>query len=114
MEQLRNLDFLKKLPFFKGWSLLQLQDFNHALSTTAHGPGSNIFTQGASPNDFYIVKSGTVVQETIIEFDDYNRFPASMQEYSVIKKRYKVKYKISELKEGAIFGQDEIFLEIPR
>ena len=53
------------------------------------------------------------MQETIIEIDDYNRFPTMVREkekddmelkWQVTKTTQKLKYKINELKEGSIFG----------
>jgi CRP-like cAMP-binding protein len=46
--------------------------------------------------------------ETIIEVDNYYKFPVDKRKWEVRKKTRRIQYKIQELNKGAIFGHEEM------
>jgi hypothetical protein len=66
------------LPFFKEWSYIKLLDLNNNLNEQKYQPEDLIYEIGAEPEVFYILKSGRLILETIIEVDDFNKYPIVM------------------------------------
>lgn len=57
------------------WSLIKLQNFNKFLTEKTFKPGDYIYKQGDESSVFYIIKKGSVLAETVIDIDEYNRYP---------------------------------------
>jgi hypothetical protein len=75
MQKFQALDFLKTISVLKTWSLIKLQNFNKYLTEKGYQPGNIIYKQGDESSVFYIIKKGSVQVETIIDIDEYNRYP---------------------------------------
>jgi hypothetical protein len=75
MQKFAALEFLKSVNPLKNWSLIKLQEFNDYLTEKTYNPGNIIYKQGDESSVFYIIWKGSVLAETIIEIDDFNRYP---------------------------------------
>lgn len=93
---------------------MKLQKFNKHLNEKNYNAGDIIYKQGDDAQVFYIMKRGSVLMETIIEIDDYNRYPIGIKTWEVVKTTQLIKYKVEELHERDIFGHQEILLAVPR
>ena len=82
---------------FKHWSLLKLQNFNKELTLKTYNPGDFIYRQGDDSSVFYIIKRGSVQVDTVIEVDEYNRYPIGPQKWEIVKTTKKIRYKVKEL-----------------
>lgn len=52
--------------------------------------------------------------ETIIEINNYYRFPIDKTSWEVRKKTRRIQYKLQELNKGAIFGHEEMLNNFER
>lgn len=75
MQKFQALDFLKTIDVLKNQSLIKLQNLNKYLTELTFKPGDYIYKQGDEALVFYIIKRGSVLAETIIDIDEYNRYP---------------------------------------
>ena len=78
------MEFLKTIDVLKGWSLIKLQNFNKYLTERAYKPGDYIYKQGDESSVFYIIRKGSVLVETIIDIDEYNRYPIVNFTFSIL------------------------------
>jgi len=69
------LEFLKTIDVLKGWSLIKLQNFNMYLTEKTYKPGDYVYRQGDESSVFYIIRKGSILAETVIDIDEYNRYP---------------------------------------
>lgn len=69
------MEFLKTIDILKEWSLIKLQNFNKYLTEKNYAPGNIVYKQGDESSVFYIIRKGSVLVETIIDVDEYNRYP---------------------------------------
>lgn len=63
---------------------------------------------------FYILKSGRLIIETIIEVEDYHKFPIGNQSWEILKTVKRIQYRLKEIKAGTIFGYEELLLGMKR
>eukprot|EP00347_Sterkiella_histriomuscorum_P012747 403367377 len=120
------LEFLKMVDVLKGWSLIKLQNFNKFLTERAYKPGDYIYKQGDESSTFFIIRKGSVLAETIIDIDEYNRYPIvtfchnlkfslqGIKTWEIVKKTKRIRYKVHEISKAQIFGHDELLLDTPR
>jgi hypothetical protein len=66
---------LQGLPFFKDWGFIHLVELNARFNEVKYQPDDIIFNIGQDSEVFYILKSGRVIVETIIEIEDYHKYP---------------------------------------
>jgi len=55
-----------------------------------------------------MVIDGKLCMETIVEIDNFFRFPVSKNEWEIRKRTRRIQYKLQELNKGAIFGHEEM------
>ncbi len=75
MQKFQTLDFLKTIDVLKGFSLIKLQMLNSLMTPQSFKPGDFIYKQGDESLVFYIIRKGGVLVETVIDIDEYNRYP---------------------------------------
>ena len=75
MIKFQTIDFLKTLELLKDWSYIKLKKLNKHLTEKAYSAGDFIFKQGDEATVFYLIKKGSVLIETIIDIDEFNRYP---------------------------------------
>eukprot|EP00347_Sterkiella_histriomuscorum_P006891 403351043 len=114
MQKFQALEFLKTIDILKNWSLIKLQNFNKYLTEKNYAPGNIVYKQGDESSVFYIIRKGSVLVETIIDIDEYNRYPVDIKTWEIVKKTKRIRYKIQELGKAQIFGHNEMILEVPR
>ncbi|CDW71420.1 UNKNOWN [Stylonychia lemnae] len=114
MQKIQALEFLKTIDILKGWSLIKLQNLNKELTEKNYAPGNIVYQQGDESSVFYIIKKGSVVVETVIDIDEYNRYPIDIKTWEIVKKTKRFRYKIQELGKASIFGHNELILKVPR
>ena len=79
-------------------------DLNNILDDQKYNADDIIYNIGANPDVFYILKAGRLVLETIIEVEDFNKYPIGFKKWEILKTKRQLLYKITDLKPGAIFG----------
>jgi CRP-like cAMP-binding protein len=111
---MHRLHFLQKLDFFKSFPPVKLIDINNAMREIKYLAGQNVFEIGAKSGSVYIVLEGRLTMETIIEIDNFFRFPVSKTEWEVRKRTRRIQYKLQELRRADIFGHEELLIGIDR
>ncbi|CDW88204.1 UNKNOWN [Stylonychia lemnae] len=107
------------------WSYIKLLDLNNFLNEQKYQPNEIIYEIGSDPEVFYIIRSGKVILETIIEIEDFHKYPIVInililmnqqanKEWEILKTKKRLLYRMKELKNGEIFGHDELLLDIKR
>jgi hypothetical protein len=67
--------FLLTLPFFKDWSYIHLIELNQKFSEVRYHANDIIYNIGQESDVFYILKTGRIIIETIIEIEEYHKYP---------------------------------------
>lgn len=75
LQKSKRQQFLQGLPFFKEWSYIHLIDINAKFSEIKFQPDDIVYDIGRESDTFYILKSGRMIIETILEIEDYHKFP---------------------------------------
>ena len=60
---------------FNHWDAVDLAEFNNCAEELQLTKGSKIYDIGDETSTFYIVRKGKLIMETIIEIDNYFRYP---------------------------------------
>lgn len=55
-----------------------------------------------------------MIVETVIEIDDFRKYPIGNQSWEVLKTTRRLQYRLRELKAGTLFGHEELLLNIKR
>jgi CRP-like cAMP-binding protein len=55
-----------------------------------------------------------MIVETIIEIDDFRKYPIGNQSWEVMKTTRRLQYRLREIKSGTLFGHEELLLGIKR
>ena len=87
---------------------VSLIDFNSASEQIKIAQGETLYDIGQMPNNFYVVREGKLIMETIIEVDTYFKFPVNRHKWEVRKQTKVTCYKLQDLTKGACFGHEEI------
>ena len=114
IEKMRRLHFLQKLAFFQEFPPVKLIDINAAMEDIRFLIGQTVYDIGSPAHTFYIVVEGKLCMETIIEINNYYRFPIDKTSWDLRKKTRRIQYKLQELNKGAIFGHEEMLNNFER
>lgn len=124
LQRSKRQQYLQTLPFFKEWSYIKLLDLNNFLNEQKYQPGDIIYEIGSEPEVFYILRSGKLILETIIDIEDFHKYPVvrsyfvkfvqGNKEWEILKTTKRLLYRMRELREGEIFGHEELLLGIKR
>ena len=68
-----------------------------------------IYKAGDVANVFYIVRSGTLYMESVIEIENSVRYPIGPRKWEYKKITRKLSYRVKEFKVGDMFGHEEIY-----
>ena len=74
---MRRLQFLQKLAYFQTFPPVKLIDINNAMDEIKYVTGQTVYEIGAKAGSMYIVLEGRLCLETIIEIDNFFRFPVT-------------------------------------
>ena len=105
---------MQGLPFFKEWGFINLIELNQRFNEVKYQPDDIIFNIGQESEVFYILKSGRLIIETIIEIEEYNKFPVGNKSWEIMKTVKRLQYRLKEIKAGTMFGYEEMLLGIKR
>lgn len=97
MERQKRLEFLANMPYFKPWDRVSLVDFNNFAEDIQLAKGATIYDIGQDPSTIYVVKRGKLVMETVLEIDNYFRYPIDTKSWEVRKNTRQVCYKLQSL-----------------
>lgn len=75
MQKFQALEFLKSVEVFRDYSLIKLQNLNKFFTEKSFKPGDYVYKQGDESSVFFVVRKGSVLAETVIDIDEYNRYP---------------------------------------
>lgn len=107
MERQKRLEFLAVLPYFDQWDRVSLVDFNNFANDMHYTKGATIYDIGQDPDTIYVVRSGKLIMETVIEIDNYFRYPIDKKCWEIRKNTRQVLYKLQGLWCGKVFGHEE-------
>lgn len=88
--------------------------FFREVGTKIYQRGDKIYSIGDNANCAYILKSGTCLEQWVLNIHDSNRFPSSRNTWTVQNKNRKLVYKAKEIKEYDLFGHHEMIDETQR
>lgn len=103
------MNYIEKLPFTKGWYFEKLKQFNSELGQVSLISNEVLFDIGSPAEVFYIVKSGQLVVEAIIEIEEYNKYPTGLQQWEVKTTKREILFQVHILNQDDIFGLQETF-----
>lgn len=75
MQKFQALEFLKSVEVFRDYSLIKLQNLNKFFTEKSFKQGDYVYKQGDESSVFFVVRKGSVLAETVIDIDEYNRYP---------------------------------------
>lgn len=77
-ERMARLKYLSMHPFFGKWQREDRYDFNNLSDELKVTKGTTIYDIGQDPGTFYVVRSGKLIMETLIELDSYFKYPVDL------------------------------------
>lgn len=89
-------------------------ELNQKFNEVKYQPDDIIFNIGSESEVFYVLKSGRMIIETIIEVEDYHKYPVGNKSWEIMKTVRRLQYRIREAKAGTLFGYEEMLLGIKR
>lgn len=78
------------------------------MGTRAFKTNEYIYNLGEPSEIFYIVRTGKLVYETVVEQETNMKFPVQNNSWEVKRKTKTMQYHIRDLKIGDYFGHEEI------
>lgn len=100
------------MPLLEGLSTAKINDINMLSSTIIYAAGKVIYDIGKSAAYFFMVREGTVLLDTCLEIDRYNRYPLKHDEWEVKKETKRYTYKLPECRAGQFFGHEELIYDL--
>lgn len=97
----------------EGLTTAKINDINTMSSTFKYPAGHHIYEIGHDTVYSFIVREGTVLLDTCLEIDRYNRYPLKHDEWEVKKETKRYTYKLPNVKAGQFFGHEELLLGLP-
>ena len=112
------VDFIKALPPFKNWTRIAVQKLSYFFKSYSFKKGNNVYSEGDSPTDVYIIRSGEFIFTQKYSFDADRK--AQAESFGTLSKRkaekiVKIKktLKVVIKQKGEIFGYNEILENLP-
>ena len=90
------------------WSIEKTNLFTNKIGVKAYQQKEIVFEQGDEGNELYIVKSGTLFLEVVIEMIDCNIYPCANKVWEKQVTVRKYVYRARELSAGDFFGHEEL------
>uniref|UniRef100_A0A7S3JB81 Cyclic nucleotide-binding domain-containing protein n=1 Tax=Euplotes harpa TaxID=151035 RepID=A0A7S3JB81_9SPIT len=81
LQKQNNMMFLRELNQFKFWKLEDLEELNKIIETKDIKEGDVLYQIGDETDMFYIVLSGTLFMETIVEVQNSIRYPIGLKQW---------------------------------
>ena len=106
--------FLSFINFFSSWSFNKIQQFSSSLVKVCFKSGDTIYDFQEESKVFYIIKSGKIELQTIIEIEQSNRWPVNFREWKTRKVITRYIYPIKQLEKNHFFGQYEFIQKSKR
>jgi len=108
IQRSKRQQFLQTLSWFSEWSYVKLLELNSHLNEVNYLPDDVVYDIGQDPDVFYILRSGRLTCETVIEVEDYKKYPTvrittknqGAKEWEILVTKRKILYKMKELKPG--------------
>lgn len=103
--KIMTIELLHAATYFKHWTIARLQTLNtKAIQEQNFATNDYIFKQGDIGEVVYMVKKGSVIVETRIEVDEYNRFPIGPSNWEIVKTSRVYRVNLRRLGVGSFFG----------
>jgi CRP-like cAMP-binding protein len=106
--------FLSFINFFSSWTFNKLQQFSSSLVKVCFKAGCTIYDFQEESQVFYIIKSGKVELQTMIEIQQTNRWPVNTHEWKTRKVITNYIFPIKLLERHQFFGQFEFIKKSKR
>lgn len=106
--------FISTISFFSHWNLNKIQNFSETLMKVEFKAGDVIYEYSEESQVFFIIKSGKVEIQTIINLEQSNRWPIDCYEWNIRKVMTKYIYPLKVLDKCHYFGQFELIRNTPR
>lgn len=93
-QKLKRLHYIKNLNFTENWSHEKISLFNTEVGQRSLVPGEVLFEIDSPAEVLFIVKSGVVTVEVIVEISEENKYPTGDYEWEVCTKRRQIQYQV--------------------
>lgn len=103
-------EFLKAIPYFSTWQLVKLHRLSSVLISITLNPGQCFYQKGSQSSSFYILKSGKVVIQTLVDLSETRRYPVGSHSWEISNLAKKVLYRLKTCIPGDMFGDLEMVL----
>lgn len=102
--------FLSEIPFFSSWQLVKLHRLSSVITCISLNSGQCVYQKGSQSGYFYIVKSGKVDIQTLVDIDESHRWPVGSHSWEICNLAKKVLYRLKTCGPKDIFGDLEMVL----
>jgi CRP-like cAMP-binding protein len=103
-------EFLKAIPYFSTWQLVKLHRLSSIFTSITLNPGQCFYQKGNQSSSFYIVKSGKVDIQTLVDLAESRRWPVGSHAWEISNLAKKVLYRLKTCGPGGMFGDLEMVL----
>lgn len=106
--------FLSQIPYFATWQLVKLHRLSSVITCISLNPGECVYQKGSQSGYFYIVKSGKVEIQTLVDISESHRWPVGSHTWEISNLEKKVLYRLKTCGPRDIFGDLEMVLKKDR
>lgn len=107
-------EFLGEIPYFSQWQVVKLHRLSSVLVPLVVGTGQCVYEKGDQSECLYVVRSGKVEIQTIVDLDESYRWPVGSHAWEISCLEKKVVYRLQVAGPGCLFGDFEMIPGIPR
>jgi hypothetical protein len=86
--------FIRTVPLLSHLNTAKTNDINNIAADFQVVTGEVIYDIGVDASVVYILREGTVLMETTIEIDNFNKYPVGGHEWEVRKETKTIQYKL--------------------
>jgi CRP-like cAMP-binding protein len=103
-----NTKFLQTAPFFSSWANIKLDRLSSKAIVNSYQAGQSIYSQGNAAVNVYVVKSGVVELQVLVDIESDNKWPTGLNSWEVKQTTTTYKRTVRTCKAGDLFGEKEV------
>jgi CRP-like cAMP-binding protein len=105
---------LRLSPFFKAWPQGKLEVLASKVLVQTFNAGQVIYKAGDSAVNMFVLKSGSVTLEVLVELEKRNRWPTTQRSWEVCLTRRQYRKTLKVVHDLEIFGEKDLLKSQPR
>jgi CRP-like cAMP-binding protein len=107
-ERRENTKFLQTTPFFSSWASIKLDRLSSKAIVKSYQAGQTIYSQDNAAVNVFVVKSGQVDLQVLVDIESDNKWPTGRNSWEVKQITTTYKRTLRTCNAGDLFGEKEV------